>query len=79
LNSNEIAESFFLSYLAVPVMIFFYIIGLVWKRQLPQRASDIDLDTGRKSWLTVEEMREYRAERALAPWHVRTYRILFSN
>jgi len=26
----------------------------VWKRKLPYRASEIDLDTGRKSWLTVE-------------------------
>lgn len=38
-------------------MILFYIIGYAWKRTLPQRASEIDLDTGRKSWLTVEEMR----------------------
>ena len=45
------------TYLAFPVMILFYIIGYAWKRTLPQRASEIDLDTGRKSWLTVEEMR----------------------
>lgn len=35
--------------------------------------------TGRKSFLTVEEMRMYRAERALAPWYVKVYRVLFSN
>jgi len=55
------------------------IAGLAWKRRLPLRASQIDLDTGRKSWLTVEEMRAYRAERAMAPWYKRIYRILFSN
>lgn len=32
------------AYLAVPVMIVFYIIGYLWKRQLPMRACDIDLD-----------------------------------
>lgn len=31
-------------YLAAPVMILFYIIGFAWKRKLPKRASEIDLD-----------------------------------
>ncbi|KAK4698823.1 hypothetical protein P7C70_g7447, partial [Phenoliferia sp. Uapishka_3] len=53
--------------------------AFIWKRTWPLKASEIDLDTGRKSWLTVEEMRIYRAERRCAPWHVRIYRILFSN
>jgi len=53
-------QDFFAVYLAFPVMILFYIIGYVWKRTLPQRAHEIDLDTGRKSWLTAEEMREVR-------------------
>lgn len=35
--------------------------------------------TGRKSWLTVEEMRLYRAERANAPMYIKIYRALFSN
>jgi amino acid transporter len=72
------AEAFFLSYLAAPILIGFWIVGYAWKRTLPKRASEIDLDTGRKSWLTVEEMRAYRAERASAPLRVRIYRILFS-
>lgn len=38
-------------------MIGFYIAGFWWKRTLPKRAHEIDLDTGRKSWLTVEDMR----------------------
>ncbi|KAK0199697.1 APC amino acid permease [Desarmillaria ectypa] len=73
------AEAFFEVYLAAPVMILFYVIGFAWKRKLPKRASEIDLDSGRKSWLTVEEMRAYRAERAKAPLHVKIYRMLFSN
>ncbi|TEB30780.1 APC amino acid permease [Coprinellus micaceus] len=78
-TSAEIAESFFAAYLAVPVMILFYIGGYAWKRTLPQRAHEIDLDSGRKSWLTAEEMNEWRAERRRAPWYVRIYRILFTN
>ncbi|KIY72262.1 APC amino acid permease [Cylindrobasidium torrendii FP15055 ss-10] len=75
----EAADSFFKAYLAVPVMISFWIGGYLWKRVYPKRASDIDLDSGRRSWLTVEDMRAYRAERALAPGHVKLYRLLFSN
>lgn len=76
---RDVVESFFKAYLAVPVMLIFWIAGYAWQQRRPLRASEIDLDTGRKSWLTVEQMREYRAERAAAPWHIRTYRILFTN
>lgn len=34
--------------LALPVMLVFYIIGVIWKRTRPARASEIDLVTGRK-------------------------------
>lgn len=78
-SSSEIAKNFFEAYLAVPVMILFYVIGFAWKRTLPQRAHAIDLDSGRKSWLTAEEMNQWRAERRQAPWYVRIYRILFTN
>ncbi|KAJ2933240.1 hypothetical protein H1R20_g3809, partial [Candolleomyces eurysporus] len=78
-SPRETAENFFATYLAVPVMILFYAIGYAWKRTLPQRAHEIDLDSGRKSWLTAEEMNEWRAERRRAPWYIRIYRILFTN
>ncbi|KIY72261.1 APC amino acid permease [Cylindrobasidium torrendii FP15055 ss-10] len=78
-SGTAAAESFFKAYLAVPVMILFWIVGYLWKKQRPKRASEIDLDSGRKSWLTVEEMRAYRAERATAPLYIRVYRLLFSN
>ncbi|KAG6859934.1 hypothetical protein C0995_001763, partial [Termitomyces sp. Mi166 len=51
----------------------------IWKRTLPKAIDEIDLDTGRKSWLTVEEMRAYRESRKNAPLYVRIYRMLFSN
>ncbi|KAK6902597.1 hypothetical protein I203_107855 [Kwoniella mangroviensis CBS 8507] len=78
-SAGERVESFFIAYLAAPVMILFYAVGFAWKRTLPKKAHEIDLDTGRKSWLTVEDMRAYRAERAAAPLYIRIYRMLFSN
>ncbi|CDZ96589.1 amino-acid permease inda1 [Phaffia rhodozyma] len=78
-DPGTVAEDFFSVYLAAPIMILFYAIGFIWKRKLPYRARDIDLDTGRKSWLTVEEMRAYRAERAKAPFMTRMYRQLFAS
>ncbi|KAK0472740.1 amino acid permease/ SLC12A domain-containing protein [Armillaria novae-zelandiae] len=42
-------------------------------------ASEIDLDSGCKSWLMVEEMRAYRVERCNAPTHIKLWHILFSN
>ncbi|THV04015.1 APC amino acid permease [Dendrothele bispora CBS 962.96] len=78
-DASERATSFFQAYLAAPILILFWVAGYAWKGTKPKRAHEIDLDTGRKSWLTVEEMREYRAERARAPLYIRIYRILFSN
>jgi amino acid transporter len=78
-TAGERVQSWFLAYLAFPILIGFYIVGWIWKRGVPRRAHEIDLDTGRKSWLTVEDMRAYRAERRAAPWHIRMYRMLFSN
>ncbi|ORX40810.1 amino-acid permease inda1 [Kockovaella imperatae] len=78
-TASQRAESFFLAYLTVPIVAVFWIFGYYWKRTLPRKAHEIDLDTGRKCWLTVEESRAYRRERANAPWYVRLYRLLFSN
>ncbi|KAG7532269.1 hypothetical protein FFLO_03664 [Filobasidium floriforme] len=79
MTTGEIAEGFFLSWLALPVVLLFYVIGFAWKRSRPHRAMEIDLDTGRKSFLTVEEMRAYRAERKAAPLYKRIFRLLFTN
>lgn len=78
-GSNARAESFFQAYLAMPIMLAMWVGGYIWKRTVPHRAHEIDLDTGRRSWLTVEEMREYRAARKAAPFHIRIFRMLFSN
>jgi len=43
-NPGDVATAFFQSYLALPVVLLFYIVGYVWKRTTPQRAHQIDLD-----------------------------------
>ncbi|KAH0578859.1 hypothetical protein H2248_003051 [Termitomyces sp. 'cryptogamus'] len=78
-DPKKVAENFFSSYLGFPIVLLFWIIGYIWKRTLPKAINDIDLDTGRKSWLTVDEMRAYRESRKNAPLYVRIYRLLFSN
>jgi len=62
LSGGDAAENFFLAYLAIPVMLLFYIIGVAWKKTRPYKAHEIDLVTGRKCFATKEEL---NAERAL--------------
>jgi len=38
LSGSDAAQSFFLAYLAVPVMLAFYIVGVIWKRTRPLKA-----------------------------------------
>ncbi|THZ62138.1 hypothetical protein D6C85_09336 [Aureobasidium pullulans] len=42
------AEAFFASYLAIFVVIVFYIVGWVWKREGWHKLADIDVDSGRR-------------------------------
>ncbi|RDW76027.1 hypothetical protein BP5796_06848 [Coleophoma crateriformis] len=42
------AEDFFKSYLALPVVLFFWICGYMWKRAGWLRTSQIDVDSGRR-------------------------------
>ncbi|GJN89609.1 hypothetical protein Rhopal_002596-T1 [Rhodotorula paludigena] len=74
----DAAEAFFISYLAAPVLLFFWLCAYIKNRTLPYKAHEIDLDTGRKCWFTSEEMNQWRAERKAAPLYIRIYRILFS-
>ena len=57
--------TFFVNWLAVPVIIVFWIIGFVWKRTGWLRLSQVDVDTGRREhdW---EEIRAYQA--MVASW-----------
>jgi amino acid transporter len=46
-DPSEVATTFFQAYLALPVVVLFYVIGYAWKRTTPQRAHQIDLDVSR--------------------------------
>ncbi|GAA6010008.1 hypothetical protein JCM11491_005827 [Sporobolomyces phaffii] len=72
------AESFFLVYLALPVLLVCWAGVMIKKRTRPWKISEIDIDTGRKCWETAESMNAWRAERREAPFYVRIYRLLFS-
>lgn len=51
LGSSPNAQAFFESYLAGPVVIFFYIVWKLWSRNWSWyvKAHEMDLDTGRRS------------------------------
>lgn len=59
------AEGFFKAYLALPVVLFFWVVGYVWKRKGFVRIDQIDLDTGRREhdWDTINAYR-----RKVATW-----------
>ncbi|KAJ4326846.1 Amino-acid permease inda1 [Fusarium piperis] len=59
-------EGFFMSYLALPVVLFFWAIGYLWKREGWLSVDKIDVDTGRREhdW---EEINKFRAEMATWP------------
>jgi amino acid transporter len=62
------AEGFFKSYLALPVVLFFWACGYLWKRQGWLRTSQIDVDSGRREidWEFVNAERARVA--ALPKW-----------
>lgn len=59
-------EVFFKNWLAVPVIIVFWIIGFLWKRTGWLKLSQIDVDTGRREhdW---DEINAYKAKVAAWP------------
>lgn len=59
-------EGFFKSYLAFPVVLFFWAVGYLWKREGWLKTSQIDVDTARREhdW---DEINAYRAKLATYP------------
>ncbi|KAH8428513.1 Amino-acid permease inda1 [Aspergillus melleus] len=62
------AEGFFQTYLALPVVIFFWFCGFIWKRQGWLRTSQIDIDSGRREvdWPEIHAERQRIA--AMPKW-----------
>lgn len=59
-------EGFFKSYLALPVVLFFWACGYAWKRTGWLKLSQMDVDTGRRE-LDWEEINAFRARVAAYP------------
>ncbi|KAI0099157.1 amino acid permease/ SLC12A domain-containing protein [Nemania sp. FL0031] len=70
------AESFFNSYLALPVVLAFWAAGFAWKRQGWLRTSEMDVDSGRRehNW---DEINAYRQHLATMPAWRRIFNTLF--
>ncbi|EAU34365.1 amino-acid permease inda1 [Aspergillus terreus NIH2624] len=62
------AEGFFQTYLALPVVLFFWLCGFLWKRAGWLRTHQIDVDSGRREvdWDTIRAERERVA--AMPAW-----------
>ncbi|KAJ4414869.1 Amino-acid permease inda1 [Gnomoniopsis sp. IMI 355080] len=60
------AQGFFQSYLALPVVLFFWICGYAWKREGWLRTRDINVDIGRRE-LDWDEINAYKAQVAALP------------
>lgn len=70
------AEAFFQSYLAVPVVLGFYVAGFAWKRQGPWKTAEIDIDTGLRQhdWEAIRKRNEVVKS---WPWWRRTAHFFF--
>lgn len=71
------AYAFFNAYLALPVILFFWAIGYLWKREGWLKLSQIDIDTGLREhdWDVINAYREKVA--AMPAWKRIPYKLLF--
>jgi amino acid transporter len=60
------AEDFFKSYLALPVVLLFFVCGYFWKGTKWRSASEIDVDTGRRE-VDWNRINAYKAQVAMYP------------
>lgn len=70
------AEGFFKAYLALPVVLFFWACGYLWKREGVKSLSEIDLDTGRRP-IDWDEIHAQRATYRSWPWWRRAFSAVF--
>lgn len=69
-------EGFFKSYLALPVVMFFWACGYAWKREGWLRTAQMDVDTGRRE-LDWDEINAHRAKIASYPAWRRMLHVMF--
>ena len=69
-------EGFFKAFLALFVVLFFWICGYAWKRNGWLRTANMDVDTGRRE-VDWDEINAYRAKMATYPMWRRVLSHLF--
>ncbi|PQE04284.1 Amino acid polyamine transporter I protein [Rutstroemia sp. NJR-2017a BVV2] len=74
MSGTDIAENFFLAYLAAPVVLLCYIPYKLWYKTPFMRSADIDLVTGRREVDTAELIEAERLEKASWPAWKRVYK-----
>lgn len=76
MNASQIAQSFFLEYLAVPVVITFYLGYKLWTRAPFMRCKDMDIRTGMRELNLPGLIAEETAERKAWPRWKKFYKVL---
>lgn len=76
LTSSEVTQSFFLAYLAAPVVILFYVPYKLWYRTPFMKVMDMDLQTGRREIDSAAFVEQERMERARWPKWKKFYKML---
>ncbi|KAK6614848.1 General amino-acid permease GAP1 [Botrytis cinerea] len=76
MSSTDIAKSFFLAYLAAPVVLAFYIPYKLWYKTPFMKAKDMDLDTGKRDLDTPALIEQDRLEKASWPAWKRAYKTM---
>lgn len=76
MSSREQAESFFLDYLAAPVILIFYVGYKLWTGVSFMRIKDMDLQTGMREINLPQLMAEEKAERDAWPKWKKFYKVM---
>ncbi|TEY86496.1 hypothetical protein BOTCAL_0007g00230 [Botryotinia calthae] len=76
MTALEQCESFFLAYLAAPIVIVFYVGYKFWYRTSVMRSKDMDLKTGMRGLDLPALIAEERAEKAVWPKWKRVYKTI---
>lgn len=76
LSPTERATGFFMSFLAFPVVVAFYIPYKLWFRTPFVRVEDMDVTTGRLEHIPLEVLRREREEEKAKPIYIRLYKAL---
>lgn len=76
LTTSEVAQTFFLAYLAAPVVILFYVPYKLWYKTPFMKVMDMDLVTGRREIDSAVFMEQEKNERARWPRWKKVYKMM---